>query len=479
MRAYFIKTKERTGTTTLYTRIRKKQPYVDINVNTLIKVDVADWLMIADEARRGNPHAQDDYLRTRRGKKLYPLLVDLDRALDNMAAAVNYDADLIREQLPDTVKSVVCKAEYQRELARQAAEAEALANARDEQRREKERQKNNVLLYLTRLVDGIQDGSRQFKNNTYTSGTLTVWRGFLKLLSRFMEKEGVFTWNDIDKGLVNAFTTWLREEEYMPTTINKYLTCFRAMVGYAMEDGYHDNTRARGCFQRVKVEEDMKAREIYLTADELQALYEMPLEGTRAIYRDIFLIGCYTCQRFSDYSKIEKESIYTTERGTRIIELTQKKTRNKVYIPILSDNLERLLSKYDYNVPSVCDVVLNRYIKEILCDLSVSVPSLALEQRTMLTMQERDLEERRERVFKRDAKGHVIKPRWAMVSTHTARRTGITLLYKSRLFDIPQMMHVSGHRDTRTFMEYIKLSGKEIADSIALTVKDNNANPFG
>ena len=478
MRTYFIKTKELTGTTTLYTRIRKKQPHVDINVNTLIKVDVADWLDVADEARNGNPNAQHDYLtRTRRGKQIYPLLVDLDRALDNMANAADWNADRIKELLPDTVKSIVCKAEYRREQARMVAEAEALAKARKAQEKAQEARKRDVLGYLKDFVKSIERGERQFKNNAYTEGSLVVWRSFLKLMTRFMETH-YFTWDEVDKQLVSTYTVWMRREGYMPTTINKYIVCFRAMVGYAYEEGYHDNVRAQGCFQRVKVKEEAKAREIYLTADELQALYEMPLDGTRARYRDVFLVGCYTCQRFSDYSKIEKENIYTSEKGTKIIELTQRKTKNKVFIPVLSDNLERLLAKYDYDVPHVSDVVLNRYIKEILCELSSSVPSLAKEERTTLTMQERDLEERGERTFRRDAKGYVIKPRWAMVSTHTARRTGITLLYKSGLFDTLQIMHVSGHRDTRTFKEYIKLSGKEVADGIAETVKKRNINPF-
>lgn len=44
--------------------------------------------------------------------------------------------------------------------------------------------------------------------------------------------------------------------------------------------------------------------EIYLTEEELQALYEMPLEGKEETARDVFLVGCYTSQRFSDTERI-------------------------------------------------------------------------------------------------------------------------------------------------------------------------------
>ncbi len=37
----------------------------------------------------------------------------------------------------------------------------------------------------------------------------------------------------------------------------------------------------------------------------------------------------------------------------------------------------------------------------------------------------------------------------------------------SHKYTIRQMMHVSGHKTQKTFMDYIKLSSEEIADEIA------------
>ena len=50
--------------------------------------------------------------------------------------------------------------------------------------------------------------------------------------------------------------------------------------------------------------------------------------------------------------------------------------------------------------------------------------------------------------------------------SHTARRSGIANLYLTGLFDTVQMMSISGHKDQRTFFDYIKLSSDEIADKI-------------
>ena len=115
-------------------------------------------------------------------------------------------------------------------------------------------------------------------------------------------------------------------------------------------------------------------------------------------------------------------------------------------------------------------------IWQALKELSETVPTLARLERTVLTMKERAKEERGEVSFMRDAKGYVVKPRYDLVSSHTARRSGITNLYLTGLFDSFQMMSVSGHKDEKTFNEYIKLSSDEIADAIAKKLAERNKN---
>ena len=258
----------------------------------------------------------------------------------------------------------------------------------------------------------------------------------------------------------------------MTTSINKYIICFKAMVRNAMDQGLHDNPVALGAFSKKKVQEADKAKEIYLTETELQSLYEMRLEGLRDRVRDVFLVGCYTCQRFSDYSRLRRENFTTTAKGTSVVRIVQEKTGNSVVIPVLNDNLLHIAEKYDYDIPRVGDVILNRYIKQILKDLSSTVPSLARKERTLLTMKEREKGEEGLAFFERDDEGHVIKPRYELVSSHTARRSGITNLYLSGSFDNFQMMSISGHKDEKTFSDYIKLSSDEIADIIAKKMEE-------
>ena len=282
----------------------------------------------------------------------------------------------------------------------------------------------------------------------------------------------------VDRAFVTKFLAFMEKNDYMVSAQNKYLVDLRAIVNYAYLDGIHDNDRAMQYFAKKKIEEGDKAIEIYLTEAELQALYEMPLTGKQDEVRDIFLVGCYTCQRVSDYNDIDKDCFTTTAKGTPVIRLVQKKTRNEVKIPIMNPNLRAICEKYDYNLPSVVDVILNRYIKDILKRLSESVPSLGKMVTTKLTMKQKKLEEDGKLVVERNDKGEVIMPRYNCVTTHTARRSGITNMYLTHKYTIVQMMHVSGHKTQKTFMDYIKLSSDEIADEIDAIANGTKSEVF-
>lgn len=78
----------------------------------------------------------------------------------------------------------------------------------------------------------------------------------------------------------------------------------------------------------------------------------------------------------SDYNNLNADNFETTRKGTRIIRLVQQKTKTEVTIPILNENLITICEKYGYNKPKANEQVLNRYIRDILKDLSEQLPSL-------------------------------------------------------------------------------------------------------
>ncbi len=95
----------------------------------------------------------------------------------------------------------------------------------------------------------------------------------------------------------------------------------------------------------------------------------------------------------------------------------------------MNPNLEAICNKYEYNLPSVVDRILNLYIKEILKDLSENVLALAAKVPTKLTMKQKEKEKAGELTIERNDKGELIMPRNDCVTTHTARCSGITNMY--------------------------------------------------
>lgn len=77
------------------------------------------------------------------------------------------------------------------------------------------------------------------------------------------------------------------------------------------------------------------------------------------------------------------------------------------------------------------------------------------------------MEEQNRVAFKRNEYGDILVPRYRLATTHTARRTGITLMYLSKMLDSHEMMSISGHKTESVFNDYIKISGIELATSIA------------
>lgn len=465
---YFLRTKKEKGTASVYLRVQKRNPKLNILVCSKVSVDIQQWDKVTQDVAKWN-----DYCKTQDGRKVKETLDSISSAIDNLISQGIYD----KARIDEVVEAIVFREERERQRIQEEEERQEQERLRQIKEQEEEARKADVILFLENFLEGIKNGRIKNGAENYALNTCKVWSNFLGILKRFIQISP-FTWKDINKALADRFVSFMEKNGYMVTSINKYIICFKAMIQNAMDQELHNNLIALRAFSKKKIQETDKAKEIYLTKTELQALYEMPLEGLKDKVRDVFLVGCYTCQRFSDYARLEKENFTKTAKGTKVVRIVQEKTGNDVVIPILNDNLLHIAEKYGYDIPKVNDVILNRYIKQILKELSSTVPSLARKERTLLTMKEREKEKQGLVSFERDNKGYVIKPRYELVSSHTARRSGITNLYLSGNFDTYQMMSISGHRDEKTFYEYIKLSSDEVADSIAQKKEEHKNELF-
>lgn len=339
--------------------------------------------------------------------------------------------------------------------------------------------------YVDQLIAKMKTGMKRIGGEIYTPGTIKAWNSFAKLIREFCEyfygkHRREFQWEDFNKDGFMMFMSYMEEAGYLPSSINKYIKDLNATVVSAGEEGILGDLVIRKHCPRKTLRRDEQPIKVYLTEEELQALYEMPLEegSEKCKVRDIFLCGAYTGQRISDYNSLSPDNFKKTPKGYDIVVLTQEKTNTTVVIPILNDNLLEIARKYNYKLPRVVEQVLNRYIKDLLKQLSETVPSLAEKYPTVLTMKERQVEEtymkinKGEQLFERNENGVPLRPKYDLITSHTARRSCITNLYLQGRFTNEQIMSISGHKDEKTFKAYIVCSGIVIAERI---MEINNA----
>jgi integrase len=147
--------------------------------------------------------------------------------------------------------------------------------------------------------------------------------------------------------------------------------------------------------------------------------------------------------RFSDFSQVKKENII----DGRFLKLKTIKTDEWVTIPLV-DKVSVIMDKYKWrpnSLPKSFDnQVMNRHLKDI--------GELAGIKEDFLKIRSKG-KDRFEETFKR----------YELITTHTARRSFATNMFKK---GIPSrvIMKITGHRTEKAFSSYIKISEDENAE---------------
>ncbi|MBP3777495.1 MAG: phage integrase SAM-like domain-containing protein, partial [Prevotella sp.] len=145
-----------------------------------------------------------------------------------------------------------------------------------------------VIQFYEYFFAGISDGSISHGNNSeYSTGSVQVWKTFGRYLHEYCA--GNVTFDDIDKPFADRFTQFLQKKGFMSNTINKNVTCFRKLCNLAAMEGYNKNAVSLRVWKDRTIKEIDKRAEIYLTDEEIDAMYDMELTGENEIVRDIFL----------------------------------------------------------------------------------------------------------------------------------------------------------------------------------------------
>mgnify|MGYP002623373343 CR=1 FL=1 len=376
MAKFFLRTTQKKGTAILYLRVNRPTLGISWWICSGIKVDVESW-----RKTEHNTKALIQFFSTDKGKEVQDLMNKVEGVIKDLfereVITCNDDKPILDEAIMNVVNADAIK---------------ALEEIEKSKREENEKRLCVIVNYYDYFLSGISDGTIRQKRGAkvYREGTLTAWRSFGKFLKGYCQAD--MTFDQINKKFIDGFVVYLEKQGLMAKTVNKQVLCFRRLCNAAAMDEKNKNLTSVTAWCESEVKDKEKRAEIVLSDTEINALYEMPLNGVREQVRDVWMLGYLSAQRVSDYAHFTRDNFKVTPNGLKVIVLQQTKTGNDVVVPILDERVMQICHKYNYLFPQVEARTINRYIKEVLRELSVSVPSLRELNRTQLSMAERQKE---------------------------------------------------------------------------------------
>lgn len=277
-----------------------------------------------------------------------------------------------------------------------------------------------------------------------TIGTIKNYKNTLRHLTNYAEAYNKrVDFDTIDLSFYSSFLNYLGNDLGLATnSMGIHIKNLKTFLNEATERGYNENFEfKKKKFKKLQEEKDT----VYLSVDELKIIENTNFSTKPRLerVRDLFLIGCYTGLRFSDFSQIKKENI---DRKKSIIQIRTQKTKDKVYIPI-HPVVSKILSKYNNVTPKAyTNQVMNKLLKEVALYSGIDTPIEI--SSTVLGKTSKE-----------------VTPKYNLITTHTARRSFATNLY---LAEVPaiSIMKITGHKTEKSFLRYIRVTQEQNADKL-------------
>lgn len=449
------------GLAQIFISIQDRKSKTHIRQATGLYINASIW------EKRNDEKALDRYSKNEDIMRILNSATEIRRTIDGMFKnGTVLNANEVRELVREIV--------YREEMERERKEKE------EAERQAAEKAKITLVQFIDKYVTEIKSGARQTERGTnFSPNTVRSVKQALVQFQRFCKyKKKEYNFGDIDMQFYHDFTSYLKaeikdkkgtvlKEAYNVNTTGKCIRTLKNILSIAESEGLHSNSIWKDKkFKGTRIETES----IYLTREDLNKIMKADLSKHGIGHdqaRDIFMVGVWTAQRVSDYNYITKEQIYThTKRWIEdvpdpenpgqtkaeirtkeimYISLIQKKTGAQVSIPVSSE-LKSILEKYDYCLPHLEDQVINRYLKDICKEAGLTESVEILETKGGTPVRNR-------------------YPKWDLVHTHTARRTGATLMYLSGM-DLYDIMKITGHTTPVMLKKYIKADKLDIIEKI-------------
>lgn len=334
--------------------------------------------------------------------------------------------------------------------------------------------KPTFVKFVEQYISECESGERLKQKSTkkITHGTIKGLKVFLMHLKAYQKsRKKIIDWDDLTLDFYKDFKQYFIERDYNPNTIAGHIKRTKTVLAAAKD--LHLTTRDDFMSRQWSVDFE-EVENIYISKERLREMAGIDLndaeEMTRraALYakdeeerekltsdlrrdlyrknlseaRDVFVMGCLTGQRVSDYKRIDASMVETIIGDRKFIHLKQQKTGKDVYISY-EEMIPAILERYDGKLPKVFDQDLNERIKVVGLLCGWTEPAGLQERHGLMT--------------------YPSKKRFCdAIMTHTARRSFATNAYKSGV-PLSAIMAITGHSSEEMLKKYLKLGSKERA----------------
>ncbi len=294
---------------------------------------------------------------------------------------------------------------------------------------------------ISTLVEGFEIFLAE-RSASYKALTIVALRRNLNRIKAFeAAKRTVIRLDTLGKKEIDALLLYLEKTcNLSKNTIADVVKTIKAVLNWLVESEMLENFK----MPSLKVSwEDVQ--NVYLDETELAHLWALDLTTKPRLerVRDLFLVGCWTGLRFSDFTKLKPENIIGN-----LAQIQTQKTGQVVTIPI-HPIVRQILEKYEGNLPrEISNQKMNDFLKEIA--QLASFDEMGIDSKT-----------------KGGVKSSTFRAKWERISTHTARRSFATNLYKMRQMSTVMIMKITGHKTESAFLKYIKVDQEESATQLA------------
>lgn len=283
------------------------------------------------------------------------------------------------------------------------------------------------------LLLDVFDRFRDAKRGEYAEATLKSYGTTRMHLADFDAKRGAPSLaNGVNAEWVDAYRKYLRKRGLTDNSLRRSLKILKTCLKWADERGHVTDT---SYIRAIKLGNEKESLTIALTKEQVELIEQADLSSRPGLdrIRWWFLAQCSTGVRFADLHKITAAN----ERDGLIV-LQPKKTKDHTVKLPVSPLLRRAMEQLGGRPLDFSAQHYNRMLKELgrLMDFSDSTTHTN---------------------FKGGKRIENTVPMHELLSSHTARRTFITILLRA---GHPQelVMKLSGHRDVRSFMKYVKMT---------------------